>query len=117
MEKSHERTGESVVRGQAKRTGESVVRGQMKRTGESVVRGQMKQGHRKENMRYRSILRSFERRAPKPRPNIVVRWVDGQTIHINGDGPHEPKPERTIPGDDASSIPTGRKADRRAKKP
>ena len=71
-------------------------------------------------MRYRSILRSFERRAPKPRPNILVHWVDGQTFHIKGDGPHESKsesePKETITGDDPSNIPTGRKADRKAKK-
>ena len=71
-------------------------------------------------MRYRSILRSFERRAPKLRPNIVVHWVDGQTFHIKGDekgdARQESSREESTLGDDASSIPTGRKADRKAKK-
>jgi hypothetical protein len=38
-------------------------------------------------MRYRAILRNFERRAPKPRPTIRVRFCDDEPFYIEGDRP------------------------------
>ena len=60
-------------------------------------------------MRYRAILRNFERRAPKPRPTIRVRWIDGETIYIKGDDWSES-------GRDAKGTPPHPKLPRAPKK-